>query len=104
MDIDERRALHSFNKIVISDDLHQQLTKCLARLTFWNANVNVGGSHVTLGPFRQADVDTADGTVPVYSLRRTLVNYPMRRKIMYEVIHIEVDATTNEPIVKCHDV
>lgn len=104
MDIDEQRALQSFHKIVVSPHLQELLNNVLSRMKVWKANAHVGGSHVTLGPFRNADVDTEDGTVPVYSLRRTIVNYPMRKRILYEVIHIQVDATTNEPIYTSHDI
>lgn len=93
MDLDTKIALGIINQIQVSDELKDKLSESLSRIKYWKANDRVHGSHVELGPYKRADVETANGTVPVYSLRRTIANQPAnRQRIIYEVIHIEVDA------------
>lgn len=84
----------------VTPEFTSKLAQCLTKVKYWKGNENVCGSHVELGPYRQVDVDNdkIGRPVPVYSLRRTIRQRAGTTVVTYEIIHIDVEPFTNEPI------
>jgi hypothetical protein len=88
----------------VSAEFIDKLSECLLRVTYWRGNQHACGSQVILGPMRTADVDTEGGEVPIYTLRRTVIKRGGSERVVYEVIYLDVDRETNEPIPQSYEV